>query len=926
MHGFNQGSSLVRDIIDSKFPDIIMLQEHWLTPDNYSRFQSDFIEYYPFGSSALGSAVASGPLYGRPFGGTTILIKNELMGAVECIHASERFVIIRVGDILCINVYLPCAGTKDRNLIYYELLNDIWSWRCKYTECGCVIGGDFNTDLNLSNSISKQINNFIRINNIVRCDELFPSNVKFTYVNESLNHFSKVDYFLCKDVNISNFEIYEPSVNLSDHLPLFMSCAVHITEQHAHHISRDKVESVLQLRWDRADVMSYYSNTFLRLQPVLDELIGLDNCAINFTSNECLAIIDNIYEKIVHSLNMSASVSVPIHRKNFFKFWWSQELDYLKDRAIDSDKIWKAAGRPRSGAAYATRNKDKLAYRSAIRNNRRNSEQEFTNDLHESLLLKNGTDFWKSWNSKFNTKSVCTPQVEGLVDSKQIAVKFANHFATTCSNLSENGSGKLKANYDSQRVNYVGAPLLDEHKFDAELLGKVIADMKRGKAAGLDGLTIEHLTNCHPILPSILARLFNLIIQSGYVPTQFGLSYTVPLLKGTSNSLSKNLTCNDFRGISISPVLSKIFEHCILIRFEKYFQSSNNQFGFKKTVGCSSAIYIVRSVINHYVVNGSTVNLCALDVSKAFDKLNHCGLLIKLMQRGLPDKLLCILEDWFSKCFTCVKWNSVYSVMFKLNSGVRQGGVLSPFLFSVYVDDIVESVVKEAIGCSFKCVFVSIIFYADDILLLAPSVDSLQRLVRICEYELKILDLTINFKKSVCTRIGPRCDALCSDITTIGGVSVQWADTIRYLGVFIVCSRTFKCCFDHAKQSFYRAFNSVYGKIGRTASEEVILSLVKAKCLPCLLYGLDACPVNTSDERSLNFVIRRTLMKIFKTTSNEIISDCQFFFNFPDVSHIIKARRSKFLTNCIASDIYLLNVFGPVAQAELQQLNLAFKQ
>jgi hypothetical protein len=116
--------------------------------------------------------------------------------------------------------------------------------------------------------------------------------------------------------------------------------------------------------------------------------------------------------------------------------------------------------------------------------------------------------------------------------------------------------------------------------------------------------------------------------------------------------------------------------------------------------------------------------------------------------------------------------------MFKLNSGVRQGGVLSPFLFSVYVDDIVESVVKEAIGCSFKCVFVSIIFYADDILLLAPSVDSLQRLVRICEYELKILDLTINFKKSACTRIGPRCDALCSDITTIGGVSVQWADTI----------------------------------------------------------------------------------------------------------------------------------------------------
>ena len=61
------------------------------------------------------------------------------------IHTSDRFVIIRVGDIVCINVYFPSSGTKDS-----ELLNDVWSWRSKYSECGCVIGGDFNTDLDPS--------------------------------------------------------------------------------------------------------------------------------------------------------------------------------------------------------------------------------------------------------------------------------------------------------------------------------------------------------------------------------------------------------------------------------------------------------------------------------------------------------------------------------------------------------------------------------------------------------------------------------------------------------------------------------------------------------------------------------------------------------------------------------------------------------
>ena len=125
----------------------------------------------------------------------------------------------------------------------------------------------------------------------------------------------------------------------------------------------------------------------------------------------------------------------------------------------------------------------------------------------------------------------------------------------------------------------------------------------------------------------------------GLVPTQFGVSYTAPLLKG-NKGYNKKLTVQDFRGISISPVVSKVLEHCILDRFNDFLTTSDNQFKFKKSLSCPQAIYCVRNIVNHYVSNGSTVNLCALDITKAFDCMNHHGLCIKLMSRYIPVSLL----------------------------------------------------------------------------------------------------------------------------------------------------------------------------------------------------------------------------------------------------------------------------------------------
>ena len=86
------------------------------------------------------------------------------------------------------------------------------------------------------------------------------------------------------------------------------------------------------------------------------------------------------------------------------------------------------------------------------------------------------------------------------------------------------------------------------------------------------------------------------------------------------------------------------------------------------------------------VVTGNTVSMCAIDLTKAFDQVNHSSLLMKPMKRRIPLVLLELLENWLSESYACVKWGGSWSHIFGIRFGVRQGSVLSPVLFSVYID------------------------------------------------------------------------------------------------------------------------------------------------------------------------------------------------------------------------------------------------
>ena len=187
---------------------------------------------------------------------------------------------------------------------------------------------------------------------------------------------------------------------------------------------------------------------------------------------------------------------------------------------------------------------------------------------------------------------------------------------------------------------------------------------------------------------------------------------------------------DNYHAVTVSSVISKVFELCASDKFYAFFASHHLQFGFKKNMGCQNAIFTLQQ--NYFVQRGSTVYMSALNASKAFDRVNHSKLFDKLVARNMPNCILHVLINWYGKLQSVVRWNGVFSSSFTVTCGVRchQGGVLSPFLFNIYVDQLIDDICSKNVGCYVSKGFFGCIMYADDLILLSPSVIGLQDMLK----------------------------------------------------------------------------------------------------------------------------------------------------------------------------------------------------
>ena len=296
----------------------------------------------------------------------------------------------------------------------------------------------------------------------------------------------------------------------------------------------------------------------------------------------------------------------------------------------------------------------------------------------------------------------------------------------------------------------------------------------------------------------------------------------------------------------ISSVFLKLFEYCMLLKIQPYIVLNDRQHGFRKSYSTATACFILKETVMNYTHSGSNVYGCFLDISKAFDSVNHCILINQLHKLGVPANLVNMIEFWYANQFVNVRYKNILSNEWKIGNGVRQGGVLSGLLFNVYIDSLLNRISKMNVGCKLDIFNSNIIAYADDIVLLAPSANALRLLLKEISISASELKLSFNYEKSkimiFCSN--KRKNELKS-ITRfeISEHYLEVVKSIKYLGYIISDQMDYIDDINRVKSKFYAEFNMILRNFN-FADSDVKVFLFKHYCIQLygseLWYGLNS--------------------------------------------------------------------------------------
>ena len=333
------------------------------------------------------------------------------------------------------------------------------------------------------------------------------------------------------------------------------------------------------------------------------------------------------------------------------------------------------------------------------------------------------------------------------------------------------------------------------------------------------------------------------------IPKNFNVSIINPILKDQQKSTED---INNIRPISISNCLSQIFEKLILINSPNLTITHRNQFGFKRKTSCNHAIFTLKETILNYTENKSGCKIASLDAEKAFDKTWRDGLFYKLLPK-MDLSLWAILKLYYDSSLGTLPTSSsstpIYFDPFIINVGVKQGGILSPFLFSDLIDDLITICINAKIGAVFNNINVSIIVYADDILLISPNDDHLQKLLNICS---DFGSIIFNSKKSNIIEFGPQFFSFSQFY--LNNLIIPKVNKLKYLGVFIDKSLDFDLL---ANEKFKNVQKSIFslsylGLKPSAISPHLQAFIYKTYCLSQFTYALETTTLRKKTRDYLN--------------------------------------------------------------------------
>lgn len=815
--GFQNSVPDISDYLTANSLHILALQETWLAKQELHLLNA-FENYDSFGVSK--TDYESCLSVGRNSGGVAILWNRCLNSTFtirpyDCGHdwlvgldLTHKTTNVKYSII---NVYLPYNSPENVDK-YVECLGALQQIVEEMDTTRFMLCGDFNCDPRKTDAFGITLSSFLSDLQVSCLDMTELPQDTFTYVSDCWNTTSWLDHCVCTAdlVEVVSDLSVDYGVTWSDHRPtiLVLDCSS------APLVSKENQLSCVASRvnWNDQNVVSYYS---YKSDDKLD-IINVEDLAscrnTSCTNVKHLQIIEDTYDKVVSCLN---SCTPSVGKRHFTPVaGWN---DYVKDwkaASRESFLLWVDAGRPRVGPEFELMKSCKTRFKYALRQCRRNEETHKANALAEKMLQKRYDIFWKE--VKFvNSAKVSLPNNIGNVSGpNDIANMWKDHY---CKMFNLFGDRNVKT-YDCAYSNDI---IITEHE-----IRDCIKALPSNKSPGPDGLVSEHFKYASPKLHAILAALLTSMLSHGFMPKKLIESVLVPIVKNKCKSLSSK---DNYRPIALSNCLTKVIERILICKIDCYLWTLPNQFGFKKDQGTEQCIYVFKELVNSYLQSGSAVYCCFLDASKAFDRVNHDRLFNILLERGVPSFIVRLMDFWYLNQTMYVRWGTAISNVFQVKNGVRQGGVLSPLLFNLYINDLSINLKFLNFGLSYGSGIINHIIYADDIVLFSPTAGGLQCLIDVCEQFSTHADIIFNCQKSVCMSIFSGSLVYSTPEFHLGNTKLSLVNEVKYLGH--VLTSNFSDCKDMDRQlrSLYCRSNMLIRRFG-SCSDLVKSFLFKSFC------------------------------------------------------------------------------------------------
>ena len=520
------------------------------------------------------------------------------------------------------------------------------------------------------------------------------------------------------------------------------------------------------------------------------------------------------------------------------------------------------AGRPPSGALAGIMRNTRAQYHRAVKLAKRDELDARRAAMARTINVGNERDFWTELRKLESCNKPCPVSIDGHYEDGDIANNFATKYANLYSSVPTS----------QEDIHEISTLIENDIRCDTEALYDTIVNvsdidnamkqLKHGKSDGSRGTDSDHFIYSSRKFRIQLSLMINAMFIHGYTPSE--------LLESVITSIPKDLRGNlcsgdNYRGIALCSALCKVIDLIIIDKHADKLITSDLQFSFKSDHSTNMCTTVVKEVASYYNARGSDIYVCMLDASKAFDRVNYGKLFKLLMSRKLPAVVLRLILDMYTRQRMCTRWNGAKSFHFGATNGVKQGAILSPILFCVYIDELLNRINRSGIGCHIVHLSYAGCGYADDAGLISPSVTALQKLLCICEKFADEYDVLFNAKKTICIKIGSDGEPPVKPVMLHGSV-ISWAKCIKHLGNMINVDLSDEADIALKKSSFVSQVNTLNNKFS-SMSSLVRGSLLQAYC--CSWYGCQNWDLISKPCRQLNIewnkAVRRTLRVPFCT-------------------------------------------------------------